>query len=548
VTDVKSLDNNDGQEVLVPELFNIASACLHLDEPGFDFTQTALIIDDADTGVSSMTYGQLNDESERFAMALRELGVVAGERVMLWLPNCLEFPVSFFATLKLGAVAVPASLMLTGDEIDYLAADSGARVLVTTPTLWSRLYAHNPAQNRLEQVVLVGESVDGKAALSQAVHCFNALLEAQLPSIEMTSMPSMHPTRADDAAYLVYTSGTTGYPKGVLHAHRALIGRLPASRYWFDYAEEGDRILHSGKFNWTYVLGTALMDPLYLGKSVVLYEGEAGAETWPRLIAKHECSIFIGVPTIYRQIVQKTDAVKADVPSLRYCMSAGEHLSDEMLSAWRARFEQDIYEAIGMSECSYYLSQHSSRPIRPGAAGFPQQGHQIALLDKDMNPVGVDEEGMLCIQLEDPGLFIEYWQNEQETQNSRRNGYFMTGDYARRDEDGYIWFLGRKDDLINSFGYRLSPHEIERVLKAHPHVADCVVIGEEVDAGKVVVTACVIPAHGLTIINDDLKAYAVEHLASYKVPKSIRIMETFPRTANGKVMRRALKQGYTSSH
>lgn len=530
-------------KVLVPEQFNIANACLHLDEPEFDSTQVALLIDtagsDEKAGVSSITYQCLHEDSDSMAMALSELGLLAGERVMLWLPNCLEFPIAFFAALKIGAVAVPASLMLTGDEIDYLAVDSGARVLVTTPELWSKLYAHNPSRHRLEQVVLVGSDVSQDNASGQAVHCFDELLLEYAKCVSPHA--SVYPTKSEDPAYLVYTSGTTGYPKGVLHAHRALIGRLPASRHWFDYSPSGDRILHSGKFNWTYVLGTALMDPLYLGKSVVLYEGEANAETWPRLIAKHQCSIFIGVPTIYRQIIQKTAAVKTDVPSLRYCMSAGEHLSDEMLVAWRERFGQDIYEAIGMSECSYYLSQHASRPIRPGAAGFPQPGHQVALLNEHMEPVAVDEEGMLCIKLEDPGLFLEYWGNETETQASRRDGYFLTGDYARRDEDGYIWFLGRKDDLINSFGYRISPHEIERVLKAHPHVADCVVIGDEVDVGKVVVTACVIPVQGLSIQEEGLKAYAAEHLASYKVPKSVRFFDSFPRTANGKVLRRALR-------
>src|SRR5439155_14236856 len=146
-----------------------------------------------------------------------------------------------------------------------------------------------------------------------------------------------HPTRAEDPAYLLYTSGTSGYPKGVLHAHRALLGRQPSSRYWFDFRPEGDRVLHSGKFNWTYVLGTGLMDPLYRGHTAIVHEGTGDAALWPRLIAEHAATIFIGVPTIYRQIVQKTRASRSDVPSLRHCMSAGEHLSDQVLAAWRDR-------------------------------------------------------------------------------------------------------------------------------------------------------------------------------------------------------------------
>ena len=285
-----------------------------------------------------------------------------------------------------------------------------------------------------------------------------------------------------------------------------------------------------------------MMDPLFLGKTVVVYEGEADAKTWPELIALHQCSIFIGVPTIYRQILQKTKLTREDLPSLRHCMCAGEHLSDEMLHRWQERFGINIYEAIGMSECSYYLSQHPSRAIKPGSAGFPQPGHKVHLLNAEMQPVADDEEGMLCIGLDDPGLFIEYWRRPEETEASRQQGYFLTGDYARRDAEGYFWFHGRKDDIINSFGYRISPHEIERVLKGHEHVGDCVALGQEAGPDKVLVVACVIPKPGLTILQDELLSYAQQHLAAYKVPKEIYVLETFPRTPNGKVIRKQLKE------
>ena len=174
------------------------------------------------------------------------------------------------------------------------------------------------------------------------------VIELQSKLEEMGYVNLKVKTNANDPAYLVYTSGTTGYPKGVLHAHRAIIGRQPASKYWFDFEGEDDRIVHSGKFNWTYVLGSGLMDPLHLGKTIVVYEGKNHADTWMNLIQKHKATIFIGVPTIYRQILQKTDFKSSDVPSLRYCMSAGEHLSDEVLNQWGERFDQDIYEAVGM--------------------------------------------------------------------------------------------------------------------------------------------------------------------------------------------------------
>jgi acyl-coenzyme A synthetase/AMP-(fatty) acid ligase len=248
------------------------------------------------------------------------------------------------------------------------------------------------------------------------------------------------------------------------------------------------------------------------------------------------------VPTIYRQILQKTSFTAADAPTLRHCMCAGEHLSDDVLAGWRARFDQDIYEAIGMSECSYYLSQRRGLPIRPGSVGRPQPGHVVALLDDDLNEVPVGKEGMIAIAEEDPGLFLRYWNQPDETARLRRGGWFLTGDYARRDADGYFWFLGRRDDIIKSFGYRVSPFEVERVLEDHSAVADCAVIGEEVGPDKTIIAAYVLLARGKSACEEEIIAYAGEHLASYKCPRVVHFVVDLPRTANGKVLRRALRK------
>ncbi len=237
-------------------------------------------------------------------------------------------------------------------------------------------------------------------------------------------------------------------------------------------------MLHAGKYNWTYVLGTGLMDPLYRGHTTIVHEGATDATLWPARIARHGATVFIGVPTIYRQILQKTACARADVPTLRHCMSAGEQLSADVLAAWRERFGLEIYEALGMTECSYYLCETRARPIRPGSAGFVQPGHDVRLLDPDtLRDVGSGAEGMLCIRRTDPGLMLRYWNQPEETAACIRGDWFLTGDYARIDDDGYVWFLGRRDDLINTFGYRVSPHEVERVLKSHPDVADAAAVG-----------------------------------------------------------------------
>ncbi len=519
----------------LPDFFNIGSACTDAHLGTNTASETAMIVEDDALGTSTATFAELAEHTDRFAQLLRNLGIASGERVLIRLPNSLDYPTAFLGAMKRGAIAVPTSTLLVAEEVRYLADDSGASVLVTHKSMWPSLSRELDAVSSLQHVILSGEG----AMPQHGGHLMLHDMAAELAQIDRCEAAKR--TRADDPAYLVYTSGTTGHPKGVLHAHRAMIGRTPARSHWFDF-KAGDRIMHSGKFNWTYVLGSALMDPLYNGKTVIVHEGANDATLWPRLIAKHQCTVFIGVPTIYRQIIQKTEFAAADLPSLRHCMSAGEHLSDEMLGAWRQRFGMDVYEAIGMSEISYYISQNIFHPIRPGSAGFPQPGHDVRLLDADLREVGQGEEGMICIPDDDPGLFIEYWNLPEETAKVRHDGWFFTGDYARRDDDGYIWFLGRRDDIINTFGYRVSPHEVERVMKTHPDVADCVAIGQDIGGDKTLVSICVILHPGAASGEEELLRFGSEHLAGYKRPKTIHIVSDYPRTKNGKVLRNQLKQ------
>lgn len=518
----------------VPTHFNIGVACSDKHLATTTGTSIAMIVEDDELGTDQITYSQLSRRTNQFAQLLRNEGIESGDRILIRLPNSLDYPTAFLGAMKLGAISVPTSTLLTVEEVIYLANDSGARVLVTDKVFWQQLKQVIHQCPDIQLVLLSGHGDLDESEQTVTVRDLNdsiSQIESWLPPKE---------TLADDPAYLVYTSGTTGYPKGVLHAHRAMIGRTPASTYWFDFAsDKQDRILHSGKFNWTYVLGSGLMDPLYLGKTVIVHEGKNDATLWPRLIAKHKATIFIGVPTIYRQVLQKTEFSKNDVPSLRHCMSAGEHLSDEVLSQWKERFGIDIYEAVGMSEFSYYLCETKSRPIRPGSAGFPQPGHDIKLLNPEtLKEVKVGEEGMICVPDSDPGLFIKYWNLPEETAKLRHDGWFFTGDYARYDKDGYLWFLGRKDDIIKSFGYRVSPYEIERVFKSHPAVSDCAAIGEEIGKDKILVVAYVILHEGETISADELQSYGKQHLAAYKAPKIVYIARDFPRTKNGKILRR----------
>ena len=502
-----------------------------------------MIVEDDVLGTSSITYLELAARTSRFAELLRGLGVATGDRVLVRLPNSIDYPTAFLGAMKRGAIAVPTSTLLTAEEVKYLVGDSGATAIVIDKAAWKAMASTLAGTGNLRFAFLAGGGAASSVAGVEAIDLASALGR-------IGSWQPGEATRADDPAYLVYTSGTTGFPKGVLHAHRSLIGRSPAATYWFDFANRPDaaaaagpvdRIMHSGKFNWTYVLGSALMDPLYRGKTVIAHEGRNDAATWPRLIAKHRATIFIGVPTVYRQILQKTSFARADVPTLRHCMSAGEHLSDEVFTLWKDRFGLDIYEAVGMSEFSYYLSQSKLRPIRPGSAGFPQPGHDVRLLDPEtLREVARGEEGMICIAADDPGLFLRYWNLPEETSKLKRDGWFFTGDYARYDGAGYLWFLGRKDDIIKSFGYRVSPYEVERVLKSHPAVADCACIAEDAGADKRLVVAYVIAQPGSGVTPEELLSFGRERLAAYKAPKIVYLARDFPRTRNGKILRREI--------
>ncbi|MFA7351507.1 MAG: acyl-CoA synthetase [Methylotenera sp.] len=517
----------------VPENFNIGVACTDKHLGTDQQNNIAMIVEDDTLGTASITFAELAVKTDQFAQVLRDLGVKPGDRVLIRLPNSLDYPIAFLGAMKTGAISVPTSTLLTAEEVAYLAKDSSAAVLVTDAAAWYGMADALVNTPTLKHVLL------SQAAEIKPHPKFNVL---DLAVCIRTAKPCANPyqTKAHEPAYLVYTSGTTGYPKGVLHAHRALIGRQPASKYWFNYSDNvQDRIMHSGKFNWTYVLGTGLMDPLYLGKTVIVHEGKNDAQKWLDLIQKHQATIFIGVPTIYRQILQKTTTDGSQLPSMRHFMSAGEHLSDEVLAQWHERFGLDIYEAVGMSEFSYYLSQSIYRPIRPGSAGFPQPGHHIKLLNPDtIEPVAVGEEGMICVPDTDPGLFLRYWNLDEETLKYKHDGYFFTGDYAKYDADGYIWFLGRKDDIIKSFGYRVSPYEIERVYKGHADIADCAAIGEEIEKDKLLVVVYVILKPDAKVTPDALLQYGKQHLAAYKTPKTVYLANDFPRTKNGKILRK----------
>ena len=519
----------------IPKFFNIGEACTDWVCEDGKKEHIAMIVEDNAKGTSSITFKDLTYKSNQFAEIIKKLKVKKQSRVLIRLPNCINYPIAFLGAMKAGCISVPTSTLLTPKEIVYLAKDSSAETLVTNLDTWKSLQPMLSELKYLKNVYISGEFEEFKGEIKVF------WLDSELKKIN--SFSNNHKTLAEDPAYLVYTSGTTGYPKGVLHAHRALLGRGPASKFWFNFVNTDDRIVHTGKFNWTYVLGSGLMDPLYLGKTVIVHEGKNDADGWINLIQKHKATIFIGVPSIYRQILKKTKVKRENVETLHHCMCAGEHLSDEILRGWFERFELNIYEAVGMSEFSYYISQSVNFPIKPGSAGFPQPGHDIKLLNiETLKEVKSEKEGMICIPESDPGLFIRYWNMDDETAKYKHDNWFFTGDYARYDKEGYLWFLGRKDDIITSFGYRVSPYEIERVFKSHLFIENCVALGEEIEDGKTLVVIYIILNKSGRLHPNKFVEYGRKNLASYKAPKIDYIATEFPKTKNGKILRKKISK------
>ncbi|MBN9269699.1 MAG: AMP-binding protein, partial [Mesorhizobium sp.] len=303
-----------------------------------------------------------------------------------------------------------------------------------------------------------------------------------------------------------------------------------------------DVMLHAGAFNWSYTLGVGLIDPWSVGATAVLYNGEKDPAVWPRLMAISHASHFAAVPSLYRQILKYARPARGDIPALRRCLAAGEALSPAVLSDWRDATGLAIHEAFGMSECSTFVSNREGMPIRPGSPGMPQRGRRIAILPVSgpAEPLPAGEIGLLAIHRGDAGLMRGYWRRPDEDERVFHGDWFAGGDLAAFDEDGYLWYHGRADDLMNAGGFRVSPLEVEAALAPCPGVAEIAVAEHRVRDDVSVIAAFVVRKDGADVSADDIAALATERLAAYKRPKQVFFVPALPRSANGKLLRRNL--------
>lgn len=500
----------------VPTRLNLAEHCLGLGAGSpRDPAATALVVvrdrTDPAAGAQSWTFAELDAAVRACAKGLSDIGIRVGDRVLLRLGNVAEFPIAWFGAMATGAVAVPTSSQLTSEEACWIAGDSGAVAIL----------GDLPADSALPRVATatIREWVAGG---EQAAY---------------------RDTDLDEPAFLVYTSGTSADPKGVLHAHRSVWGRRPMYAGWHDM-RAGDVVLHAGALNWTYTLGVGLTDPWAVGAGAVVYGGERDPGVWQRIIETFGASVFAAVPGVYRQWL-RAGVRREALGTLRHALVAGEALTPALREDWVSRTGVELHEALGMSEISTFVSSGPAVPARAGSPGRAQPGRRIAVLPVNggESPCAAGESGLLAVHRSDPGLMLGYWQRPEEDAATRRGEWFVTSDLVHLDADGYVHHHGRNDDVITALGHRVSPLEVERVLERHPAVAEVAVAEAVVREGVSVVAAFVVPSDpdapgGMD--PEPLLAHAREHLAGYKCPRAIVWVAGLPRTANGKVLRRAL--------
>jgi len=446
------------------------------------------------------------------ARGLIERGLTDGDRVLLRLGNTPDFPIAFLACIAVGLLPVPTSPQLTTVEITKMADDLAPSAIVAADGI--DLPDH-PAP------VITTETLRNWADLP----CANIKLG--------------DPNRP---AYIIFTSGTSGTPRGVVHAHRAILARSMMMDGWYGLTAQ-DRMLHAGAFNWTYTLGTGLMDPWTMGATALIPAPNINASDLPAVIAAHNATIFAAAPGVYRQML------KADfpaTPNLRHGLSAGEKLPATTLAAWEQASGTPIFEAYGMSECSTFISGSPTAPADAGTLGRAQPGRRIAILKPNGTQAAINTSGQIAIHRSDPGLMIKYWNAPEDTNAKYDGDWFLTGDMGWQTESGCIHYDGRSDDMMNAGGFRVSPIEVEHALALHPLVHDAAAVELRVKSDASVIAAFYT---GPDVIDHaDIAAHCAAHLARYKTPRLFIHRETLPRGANNKLLRRALKTQWEADH
>jgi len=509
----------------LPARFNIGAACLrHADGSG----KLALIYEAPDGVVERFSFDDLDKLSNRCANALAGLGIARGDRVGVLLPQRPETAIAHLAIYKLGAVAVPLFVQFGPDALEHRLADSGAKALITDRENLANVPATLP---ELKTMLLV----DGKPGFWDAL---DRASDAFTPA----------DTGIDDPALIIYTSGTTGKPKGALHAHRVLLGHLPGVQLPHDFMPQpGDLYWTPADWAWIGGLLDVLLPSLYLGVPVLAHRARKfDPEEAFGLMARHGVRNAFLPPTALKMMRTVPNSRGRFEFAMRSVASGGEALGEDILGWGRDALGVAINEFYGQTEANLLVGNCASLyPLKPGSMGRPIPGHRVAVVSPDGEVMPAGETGIVAVQRPDPVMFLGYLNNLAATTAKFAGDWCLTGDVALQDDDGYVWYKGREDDLISSGGYRIGPTDIEDCLMKHEAVLMAAAVGMPDKTRGELVRAFVVAKPGVAPqpeLADDIRAFVGRRLAWYQAPREVVFLDELPLTATGKIIRRDLRE------
>jgi acetyl-CoA synthetase len=518
----------------VPARFNIARACCG--QWAADRNRFAMYWEDESGATAAYTFWDIQQAANRLSNALAALGVKRGDRVAIILPQRPETAIAYMAVFQMGAIALPLSHLFGPDALEYRMEHAEASVALVEPATIANLWAVKDRLAHLRHVI-------GVEVRESGVHDWKTLLE------KASSKFACVDTDAEDPSLIIYTSGTTGPPKGALKPHRIMLGNVPGFVYSHDFfPQPGDIFWSPADWAWTGGLMDALLPTWLFGVPILGYRGRFDAEKAYYLLDKYGVRNSFLFPTALKMMMKAIPEPKRKYSlDLRSVMSAGESLGTTVLEWAREQLGVTINEMFGQTEINYVVGNcQAAWPVKPGSIGRPYPGHEVAVIDEKGNEVKRGELGEIAVKRnDDPVFFLEYWKNPQATKEKFIGEWGCTGDQGRMDEDGYLWYQGRSDDVIKSAGYRIGPAEIESCLVKHPAVLNAAVIGKPDATRGAIVKAFVVLQPGIPPsekLIEEIQLHVRGRLAPYEYPREIEFIDALPMTTTGKVQRKELRK------
>lgn len=494
-----------------------------------------------------ITFSDFHRRSNRLAAALRDAGIGPGDRVAVILPRVPEWWEALLGIMKLGAISMPGTILLTPRDITFRFSAANTRAVITDEAGAAKVDQVLDAIPNLAARILV--RTGNLPAPSMEWQMSEGWLDyAQIVSVAPDDY-SGEPTRSSDPMLLYFTSGTVGYPKMVVHTHTSYpIGHIVTGKYWLDLTPD-DLLWNMADNGWAKAAWSSLFGPWGQGASIFVFDsrGKFSASDSLEMLARYPITTLCAPPTVYRSLVLE-DLSKYSFPALHWCVSAGEPLNPEVISSWREATGLTIRDGYGQTETVLAVANFPPLEVRPGSMGKPSPGFDVAIIDEAGNVLPPGQEGDIAIRVKPVrpiGLFLEYLQNPDATAEATRGDWYVTGDRATMDEDGYFWFVGRADDVMIPSGYRIGPFEVESAMLEHPAVADAAAVASPDPLRGEIVKGFVVLKPGYEG-SEELVREIQEHVrtvtAPYKYPREIEFVTELPKTVSGKIRRVELRE------